>query len=157
VDDACLFFNWLQNDVAGSRCLDAFAGSGALGYEAASRYARSVTLVERDAAAAAALERSRLLLAADSVQVLQQSLTDFIDTRPEPFDVVFVDPPFEQSDYSAILSGLHAVLKSDSLVYVECPKRMQERFIGVPSEWETIRDKSFGEVRAQLFRMNPPA
>jgi len=145
-------FNWLQNDVAGSRCLDAFAGTGALGFEAASRYAKSVTLVEASAEAAAALEQSRSLLAADSVEVLHQSYFDFVASKPAPFDLVFIDPPFEEADYGAILGSLATVVSRDTLVYVECPKRLPDSSLGAPNDWQVVRDKNFGDVRTQLFR-----
>jgi len=76
-------FNWLQHEIAGARCLDAFAGTGALGFEAASRYAGSVTLVEPNANAANELQRSRELLAAESVEVRQQSFQQFAESVPQ--------------------------------------------------------------------------
>lgn len=144
-------FNWLQNDVPGARCLDAFAGSGALGFEAASRYAESVTLVEADAAAAGALRASRELLGAESVDVVNQSFEAFVATAPAPFDLVFVDPPFECTDYSAVLQAVQSILTPGGLVYIECPKTMNEADAQTPIEWSIRRDKQFGDVRARLF------
>jgi len=146
-------FNWLQNDVAGARCLDAFAGSGALGFEAASRYAEAVVLVEPHAAAAAQLERSRHGLNAKTVEIVKMSFESFSATQPEPFDLVFVDPPFQDTDYRALLAQIDKVLTPSAVVYVECPKRMSDADAATPSHWHLSRDKCFGEVRARLYRI----
>ena len=143
-------FNWLQNDVPGARCLDAFAGTGALGFEAASRYAETVTLVESDVAAAQALEKSQTLMGASSVDVVNQSFEAFVATMPAPFDLVFVDPPFQCTDYTAVLAAVESVLSPNGLVYIECPKTMPEADAELPAAWSVRRDKNFGDVRARL-------
>ena len=144
-------FNWLQNDVPGARCLDAFAGSGALGFEAASRYAESVVLVESAPQAAQGLRDSQKLLGASSVQVFNQRFSDFVAQQPEPFDLVFIDPPFSGTNYSTVLCAVQQLLKPGGLVYIECPKSMQDADANIPSEWSILRDKCFGDVRARLY------
>lgn len=145
-------FNWLQNDVPGARCLDAFAGSGALGFEAASRHASSVTLVESHRSAATELENTRKLLQANHVDVVNQRFEAFATTHPEPFDLVFVDPPFHEADFTAVLNTVDSLLKPTGLVYLECPKNLGDEQVVLPPVWEVMRDKVFGDVRARLCR-----
>jgi len=146
-------FNWLQNDVPDARCLDAFAGTGALGFEAASRYAASVTLLEPNSEAAASLLSSQRLLEAASVTVINTRFEDFVANDPDPFDLVFLDPPFQTTDFNAVLDLVPQILGPDALVYLECPKALPDADVLVPESWETRRDKSMGEVRARLFRV----
>lgn len=143
-------FNWLQNDLAGARCLDAFAGTGALGFEAASRYAESVTLVESNRAVAQALEESCAALQAEHVSVLHQDFQTYVATQPEPFDVVFVDPPFHQADFNEVLKGVQQVISPHALIYLECPKNLNDAEVSVPAAWNVRQDKIYGDVRARL-------
>jgi len=143
-------FNWLQNEVPGARCLDAFAGTGALGFEAASRYAKSVTLVEPHPKVAKALEESCATLQATHVRIVQQTFQAFVATRPEPFDVVFVDPPFHQANFSEVLQGVQQVIAPNAYIYLECPKNLNDAEILVPANWEVRQDKIYGDVRARL-------
>jgi len=143
-------FNWLQNELAGAHCLDAFAGTGALGFEAVSRFAESVTLVESQPQVAAALQESCATLGARNVTVLQQSFFDFAATEPKPFDVVFVDPPFENTDFNEVLKSVEQVIGAKALIYLECPKRMSDADVSLPSSWRVRQDKIYGDVRARL-------
>lgn len=151
-------FNWLQHDVPGARCLDAFAGTGALGFEAASRYADSVTMVESHRSVATELENSRQLLSADHVTVVNQRFEAyamaFLEIQPKPFDIVFVDPPFHEADFTDILRIVDSLLGKNGLVYLECPKNLSDEQVLIPDSWEVFRDKSFGDVRARLCRAN---
>src|SRR5476649_1681914 len=90
-------FNWLGQDLTGLACLDLFAGSGALGFEAASRGAARVVMVEKDRAAVAELERSRATLGAAQVAVVDGDAALYLAREQERFDVVFLDPPFRQN------------------------------------------------------------
>lgn len=143
-------FNWLQNDVPGARCLDAFAGTGALGFEAASRHAASVTLVESHPGVARALEQSRVDLQANQVAVVQTSFEAFVASKPEPFDVVFVDPPFQQSDFTEVLKGVQQVITANASIYIECPKNLNDAQVLLPIGWKVHQDKNYGDVRARL-------
>jgi len=148
-------FNWLQNDIAGARCLDAFAGSGALGFEAASRHAKSVTLVEPNREAVTALRQSQKTLDASSVEIVHQTFESFAVGSPEPFDLVFIDPPFDGADFVAILKATQSILAPHGWVYIECPKSLSEEAVTLPPEWEVRRDKCFGDVRARLCAHTP--
>jgi 16S rRNA (guanine966-N2)-methyltransferase len=116
-------FDWLGPAIAGTRCLDAFAGTGALGFEAASRGAREVLLVEQDARLAAALEATKAKLAAESVRVLRgDGLSALVRQAPSSLDAVFLDPPFGSplaaralaAAVRAVAPGGHVYLESDA-------------------------------------------
>src|SRR5258705_9958220 len=113
-------FNWLGQDLAGLACLDLFAGSGALGFEAASRGAARVVLVEKDRAVLAELERSRAALGASQVEITAGDAHAFLARADNAgFDVVFLDPPFRQNALPAILAELPPRLQPRARVYVE--------------------------------------
>src|SRR5690349_15508049 len=103
-------FNWLGQNLAGLACLDLYAGSGALGFEAASRGAARVVLVERDRVAAAALEKSRAELGAAQVEIFAGDADAYLRRSRERFDVVFLDPPFRQNAVPPLLERLKLVL-----------------------------------------------
>jgi 16S rRNA (guanine966-N2)-methyltransferase len=110
-------FNWLSGHLDAARCLDLYAGTGALGLEALSRGAREVVLVERDRALAAALQANVRLLGANA-EVVVSDAERFLDRQPAPFDVVFLDPPYS-TPLEAILARLPALLRGGGLVYIE--------------------------------------
>lgn len=112
-------FNWLGQDLAGVACLDLFAGSGALGFEAASRGAEVVVMVEKDTAALHCLQASAATLAADKVRLAHRDATAFLTYDQNYYDVIFVDPPFNTDLLSAVLPLLPAKLNPEGCVYVE--------------------------------------
>ena len=147
-------FNWLQFVVPGSRCLDLFAGSGALGLEAASRGAVDVRLIERDPRACAAIERSLDALGRPpQVSLICGSALDFLSSRPaapEPFDIVFIDPPFDDACQLELLEALaDGHLAHHARVYVEAPAR-QPWPEALPGAFTLERERTFGEVSARL-------
>lgn len=115
-------FNWLQPTLPGARCLDLFAGSGALGLEALSRGAASVVLVEKDPLAHAALLQSVRDLETKTARVMAQDALAFVATAPpSSFDIVFLDPPFKTELMTAALTLLlsRGILAPAGLVYLE--------------------------------------
>ncbi|MHB1084093.1 MAG: 16S rRNA (guanine(966)-N(2))-methyltransferase RsmD [Thiobacillus sp.] len=112
-------FNWLGQDLPGWTCLDLFAGSGALGFEAASRGAQRVIMIERDAQAVAALEKNRGVLGASGIDVLRVDALAWLAKNRETFDLIFVDPPFDSGLAQTVLAELALHLKSGGHVYVE--------------------------------------
>ncbi len=112
-------FNWLGQDLPGWTCLDLFAGSGALGFEAASRGARRVVMIERDAKAVSALEKNRALLDASAVDILRADALAWLASNREAFDLVFIDPPFDSGLSGPVLTELAPHLKSGGSAYVE--------------------------------------
>ena len=152
-------FNWLAPHIAGARCLDLFAGSGALGLEALSRGASQVTFVEHDREAAKALHAQLTaweltggtVLAADAGQV--SSWAAFA-----PFDIVFLDPPFDSDLLRASLATLArgGLLAVDARVYAETPAR-GPALVAPPIDaaaWQTVRSGKAGEVGYHLLRQN---
>src|SRR5688572_7000927 len=112
-------FNWLGQDLTGLACLDLFAGSGALGFEAASRGAKRVVMVERDRAAYDSLQQNREALAAGSVEVVRGDALEFVRADRGCYDVIFLDPPFSTSYGERLVPLLPARLAPKGCVYYE--------------------------------------
>jgi 16S rRNA (guanine966-N2)-methyltransferase len=112
-------FNWLGQTLDGRRCLDLCAGSGALGFEAASRGAASVVLVESNRIAAAQIEKNRDKLGAHMCRVVKADVIAFLDSHADTYDVIFIDPPFQSELLPQLLPRLSARLADDGLAYVE--------------------------------------
>jgi len=143
-------FNWLAPDLPGARCLDLFAGSGALGIEAASRGASRVVLVERDLRLVRHLEQQVTALAAVEVEVVHADALQWLDRCAERYDVVFIDPPFGAMDMEPLLARLvaSAALAPQALVYVECPADGDA--VAWPPGWSVLRTQRAGRVRYHL-------
>lgn len=144
-------FNWLQYDVAGSRCLDLYAGSGALGFEAASRGARKVVQVENNAAALTALIDNKSHLAADGVNIVKNNVNTFLRGEPEAFDLIFLDPPFANDLISetCMLLEQRGWLSETAKIYIESERQLQ--LTGLSNNWHRLQRKQAGEVCYQLF------
>lgn len=143
-------FNWLAPRLPGGRCLDLFAGSGALGFEAASRGAGQVTMVENDPEAFAMLERNRSALAADRVELLAEDALNYLQRTPVTFNIVFVDAPFSMGLLPAIIAALQAGgwLAEDARIYLETA---QGEAPSVPVNWRLDREKRAGQVDYRLY------
>ena len=141
-------FNWLGQDLTGLVCLDLFAGSGALGFEAASRGAARVVMVEKDRTAVAELERSRAALGAEQVAIVGSDAMDFLARARERFDLVFLDPPFRQNALPAILGSLPPHLEPGARVYVESDTPVE-----LPSPWIELKRGKAGQVGYQLLQL----
>lgn len=144
-------FNWLQPYIGGARCLDAFAGSGVLGFEAASRGAAGVVLLELAPAAVAAINTNQQKLKAVNCQILAQDALAFISHTDKQFDIVFLDPPYRANlwQQTAELLEQQGCLLAHSVIYLECPAK--QPLPDLPANWQLIKDKSAGEVRYCLF------
>ena len=141
-------FNWLGQDLGGLSCLDLYAGSGALGFEAASRGAARVVLVEKDRTVVAELERTRAALDATQVTIVSGDAAAYLGARPSTrFDVVFLDPPFRQNAVPAILGNLPSRLEPGARVYVE-----SEAPVEAAAPWTELRRAKAGQVSYQLLR-----
>jgi len=139
-------FNWLGQRVDGLACLDLFAGSGALGFEAASRGAARVVLVEHDRTAFDALLRTKELLRMAQVEVVHDDAFAYLRRASAPFDVVFLDPPFRQNALGAALEAVAGRVTEHGRVYVEAPTPLDA---GAP--WHEIRRSRAGQVSYQLL------
>lgn len=140
-------FNWLGQLLAGESCLDLYAGSGALGFEAASRGASRVVMVERDPIALAVLARSRTLLGAGNVEILSCDALEYLRRNGERFDLVFLDPPFRQNPWAKLLALLPGRLAPPARVYVEAAARVEP-----PPPWSELRHGRAGQVSYQLLQ-----
>ena len=115
-------FNWLGQDLSGWRCVDAFAGTGALGFEAASRGARQVQVIEQDKALVAQLEGVKAQLKADAVQVLRADGVVFLQSQPPAsLRLVLLDPPFDSPLFEPALAAAARAVTDDGFVYLEAP------------------------------------
>lgn len=148
-------FNWLQHAVVEARCLDLFAGSGALGLEALSRGAQSVIFVEQAQMAARGLTAELLRLKGVSrARVMEMGATRFLRTPGEAFDIVFLDPPFGRAALEEYIPLLDAGgwVKPGGLVFLENEKSAGAP--GLPSHWQLLKSKSAGEVGYHLARVD---
>ena len=151
-------FNWLAPLITGARCLDLFAGSGALGFEAASRGAGRVVMIEKSANLARVLRENRLLLDARQVEVIQADAGLWLAGPAEPFDLVFLDPPFAEDllgrTCAALAQGVW--LARGARVYLEAAAT--PGFPALPEEWRLVRAKQAGQVRyglAEIGQVTP--
>lgn len=144
-------FNWLQPVLGGSHCLDCCAGSGALGFEAASRGAAKVSMIEADRAAFSSLAESKTLLNAEQVDLFYGRVEDFLNKAKTPFDVVFLDPPYQLDLWTNIASQLtdNALLNDGARIYIEYPRRQEQPEL--PTSWQCLREKQAGDVKYALF------
>lgn len=143
-------FNWLGQDLTGQTCLDLFAGSGALGFEAASRGAKSVVMIERDPRAEQALHNNRALLASERIEIQRGDALAFLRVDARRFDVVFLDPPFDGDFLPEVLAGLPRCLAPGARVYLEA-----DRLPDLSSEWQTLKRARAGQVRGLLIEWRP--
>jgi 16S rRNA (guanine966-N2)-methyltransferase len=144
-------FNWLMHTIAGKRCLDLFAGTGALGLEALSRGARSCIFVERDRRAARALRENVRTLDAAGAEVIEADAQRVIDTlEPGRVDLVFLDPPFADADLTRLCRRLveSGILAPDARVYLEMPRDAAD--IELPDGWRRIKTGNAGNVSFAL-------
>jgi len=143
-------FNWLAPRIAGTRVLDLYAGSGALGFEALSRGAAEAVLVDSRASVAAQLRLSAETLKLSTARIERADALDFLDRKGPVFDLIFVDPPFDAGLVPATLERIarHGLLAVDGLVYVEAARRDAPP---LPSGWGIHRTGKAGEVGYHLL------
>jgi 16S rRNA (guanine(966)-N(2))-methyltransferase RsmD len=145
-------FNWLGQRLDGQRCLDLFAGSGALGFEAASRGAARVVMVERNARAARQLRENQARLAARAIEVAEaDGLKLAASLAPRSFDVVFLDPPFGEAMLARALELAIPLVANDGWLYVEADAPLDE---GDPllARWNIVRRGKAGAVHYHLLQ-----
>lgn len=143
-------FNWLQNQVAGKRVLDLYAGTGALGFEAASRGADEVVLVERDPQLAASLRASAQRLQVARLRVECADALAWLARPPERcFDLAFIDPPFAAELWAVTATALSPWLRAGAWIYLESAAAAT---FALPSDWRLQREGRTREVRFALYR-----
>jgi 16S rRNA (guanine966-N2)-methyltransferase len=144
-------FNWLAPIIQGARCLDCFAGSGALGLEALSRYAAAATLLEQDRAVAAQLNDNLQRLQAANGRVETTDSLRWLARPGEPYDLVFLDPPFRLGliDQTMHLLEQNNWLAPNAWIYIET--ETENNALSVPPSWRMHREKVAGQVAYRLF------
>lgn len=144
-------FNWLQTVIHNARCLDLFAGSGALGLEALSRGAREVIFVEKDRKVAQRLSDNLVLLGYDPAQCRQQTAHALFTTQPIAFDVVFLDPPYKSKLLADIVQQLdNGWLADGARIYLEYDS--QQAAPVLPEGWQVLKQTKAGQATALLLQ-----
>ncbi|QTH70773.1 16S rRNA (guanine(966)-N(2))-methyltransferase RsmD [Pseudoalteromonas xiamenensis] len=144
-------FNWLMQDVRDATVLDCFAGSGGLGFEALSRFAATVTFIERDKSAAQQIEANMAAVKATNARVLQSdALTTTQTQATQQYDIVFVDPPFRKALAAKICTQLetNGWLAKEAIIYIEVEQELE---LNVPENWRLYKEKKAGQVAYRLF------
>ena len=145
-------FNWLLTYVAGANCLDLFAGSGALGFEALSRGAAHVTFIDRSDQVIDVLKKNAAILEAINVEFIRAECpSDIPSLKNIPFDIVFLDPPFRQGLIRKVGGWLERmqIMSKEALIYVEVEKDLKS--LPVPENWKVYRRKETGSLSYNLF------
>ena len=150
-------FNWLATEVRDSRCLDVFAGSGSLGFEALSRYASYVMMIEQEPKAARQLQTNLQTLQCTQAQVVCRVALQVLQAAcNEPFELVFLDPPFRKELLTAVIPLLEQQgwLADRALIYLERENEGTAPLI--PANWQLLKDKQAGQVCYQLYLRESP-
>jgi len=146
-------FNWLGQRLDGQRCLDLFAGSGALGFEAASRGAARVLMVERNSRAASQLRANQERLGARMIEIAEaDGLRLAASLPPGSFDVVFLDPPFGSDVLDKALGLAAPLVTSDGFLYVEAGVAIEPGANEALAGWEIVRQGKAGAVHFHLLQ-----
>ena len=147
-------FNWLSPVIRGANCLDLFSGSGALGFEALSRGAASVTFVDRDPAVLEHLKTTASLLKAENASFSCLEIPSNTFPLIKPFNIVFLDPPFMKNLIGPCCEWLETqqLLANNAYIYIEAEKDL--KLLSVPSGWEILKNKIAGQVGYHLFKIH---
>ena len=142
-------FNWLGQEMLGKTCLDLFAGTGAFGFEALSRNAKSVTMVESSRFAYQSLLQNQTLLKVENCQILHSDALMYLANNTQKFDVIFCDPPYNKAWLSKLLPILNQHLNFDGVLYVEAEYAIQNDAI-----WQLKKQDKTGNVYYHLLELN---
>ena len=149
-----MLFSWLMPYISDSKCLDAFAGSGGLGFEALSRYAKSCTFIELDKKAAQKVaDNIQLLdLSAQQANIIQGNTLDTANKMEQPYELIFLDPPFNQNLLPQTIQLIveRALLAIDGVIYIECEG--QGIVYSAPENWQLIKEKRSAQVLVRVYQ-----
>lgn len=149
-----MLFSWLMPFISDAICLDAFAGSGSLGFEALSRYGKSCTFIELNKnAAKKVVDNIQLLdLSAQQARIIQGNTLDVINNLNQAYDLIFLDPPFNQSLLPQTIQSIddNALLSIDGVIYIECEG--QGVNYSVPENWQLIKEKRSAQILARVYQ-----
>jgi 16S rRNA (guanine966-N2)-methyltransferase len=140
-------FNWLGQELTGKTCLDLFAGTGAFGFEALSRNAKHVTLIENAHVAFKALKHNQTLLKAQNCEILNQDAIQFLGTNTQMFDVIFCDPPFQKQWLDKLLPVLNKHLSAEGILYAEAEFELKSSEL-----WQVYKQGRAGNVFYHLLK-----
>lgn len=145
-------FNWLMTDIRDAKVLDCFSGSGGLGFEALSRFAKSATFLELDQGAAKQLKDNLQTLKVENAQLIVGNTLKLLEQLNEKFDLVFVDPPFRQDLAQISCQKLEdfSLLNEDALIYLEIESDLKG--FKAPNNWQLIKEKNAGQVSYRLYQ-----
>ncbi len=149
-------FNWLAPSLVDAHCLDCFAGSGALGLEALSRYAASAILVEMERSVAQQLQQNLAMLKAVNAKVVNTNTLAYLAGQGTPHTIAFIDPPFRKGmlDETVQLLENNGWLADDALIYIE--SEVENGLPPVPTHWHLHREKVAGQVAYRLYHREAP-
>ena len=144
-------FNWLGQDLTGQICLDLFAGTGVMGFEALSRGATAVTMIEKSVPAYKALISNQQLLKAEQANILNQDALQFLSANKQKFNLVFLDPPYHQQWLNKVLPLLNQHLQGNGLVYVEAEFAI-DTIPEFSTDWQVLKQGKAGNVFYHLLK-----
>ncbi|MBS0358303.1 MAG: 16S rRNA (guanine(966)-N(2))-methyltransferase RsmD [Proteobacteria bacterium] len=145
-------FNWLAPIIPGAHCLDLFAGSGVLSFEALSRGAASIVTIDQSAEAIRFIEQNKQLLQAENMQLIKMQIPGNLSIEKKSFDIIFMDPPFHQGLIELCCAWLREkeLLAPNAYIYIETEADLNP--LPIPSDWEIFREKKAGQVKYYLCR-----
>jgi 16S rRNA (guanine966-N2)-methyltransferase len=145
-------FNWLAPHIRGARCLDMFAGSGALGFEAISRGAGYCLMLDSSDEIISALKQNQITLKLENISVQKATFPFTLQTITEQFDIIFLDPPFQKDYIGRVTTWLKDsnCLRDNALIYIESENNLD--VLPVPDDWTKLKEKTAGNVRYSLFQ-----
>jgi 16S rRNA (guanine966-N2)-methyltransferase len=140
-------FNWLGQDLTGKTCLDLFAGTGAFGFEALSRNAKNVVMIENSNLAFKSLIQNQQLLKAENCQIFSQDALQFLTHNTQKFDVIFCDPPYNKNWLDKILPVLNQHLSESGVIYAEAEFEIKSN-----ENWQVVKQSIAGNVFYHLLK-----
>ena len=145
-------FNWLSSFIEGAYCLDAFSGSGALGFEALSRGAAYVEMVDQSQEVVTLLKKEQMELGADQILIYRANVPEGLRFPSRPFDIVFLDPPYQNNVLlpCCLCKEEHGFLAKEAHIYLEAREAILDRQL--PKGWQMIKEKRAGQVAYHLIR-----
>lgn len=145
-------FNWIQHSLPGARCLDLFSGSGALGFEALSRGAGKVVMIENDSKASFQLKENAKTLNVQNAEIYHGDAMQYLAQDNEPFDLIFLDPPFGKGFLQDCINQIveNNLLKADGEIYIESEQSLDD--LEIPANWQPHREKQAGQVIYRLYQ-----
>ena len=143
-------FNWLMHDIRDAKCLDGYAGSGALGFEAISRGAKSITLIENEMLAYKGLQKTISSFSEENIELVKSDIESYLQNTSKTFDIIFFDPPFSKAFpmQCVTLIEKNGTMSEGGLLYIEYTSTIELN----PEIWENIKVKRAGQVTYALYK-----